>query len=298
MYKSYALIKEKSNSHIDLHRKKEICLQEGFIRIDICMVGLCRTDLYVANNIIPLKKDIVLGHECSGIVRESCHPDFHSGDRIVINPYYQGFMGLDYDGCLQNWMDVLPEQLIKNPYSSLSDKMAAYIEPVASSLAVLKHLPVLQKGIKIGIWGDNRIAELTRIILDSYGIESDEIKNEKFEENSYDYIIETQMDSMNSEQILKALKSEGVLLLKSRQTKALCVIPADWIKKEITIKCVHYADFQFSLNWLYKNQDKIKHLLGPVYEFQEWMKAFQHAEKNMHQKVFIEVNNKDKKCVV
>jgi len=57
---------------------------------------------------------------------------------VVVNPLYGNrFMGVDFDGALCDEIVVPEEQVYRLP-DSLGLREAAYLEPVAASMAVLK----------------------------------------------------------------------------------------------------------------------------------------------------------------
>lgn len=278
-----SLIKQKEG--VVLTNVLEEPLKEKCVKIKVNSVGLCRTDLFVANGNIPLNFDIVLGHEFSGTVVESMSSKFKKEDRVAVNPYFEnGFMGLDFNGCLQEFVIVPEEQIIKNYH--VSDKVAAYLEPVAASMAVLKACK--DKKAKGAVWGKNRIAELTYIILQSEGYNIEWIdENSVVKSNSYDYIIETLFDEKALKDIIKALKIEGTLVIKSRKKQPTGLIASELVSKELTLKCVNYYSFEDSMRWLENNHQKIEHLLGSSYHIEEWKEAFKEANSAESKKIFI-----------
>lgn len=275
----------KKQNKVILESIPEVIIKENHIKIKVSTVGLCRTDLFVANGTIPLNFDIVLGHEFSGTVVESTSEKFKAGEKVAINPYYDnGFMGLDFNGCLQEYVVVPEKQVIKN--NKVSDKIAAYLEPVAASMAVLKACK--DKNIKGAVWGKNRIAELTYIILKSEGYNIDWIEqNTEVENNSYDYIVETMFEENILQEIIKALRPEGTLIIKSRKKLLTGLIASDLVNKELTLKCVNYYNFIDSMSWLEVNYKKIEHLLGSSYNINKWEEAFKEASSTESKKIFI-----------
>ncbi len=273
----------KSNKVVQLVELDEPLCETGCVKIKVSSVGLCRTDLLVAKGIIQTQENLVLGHEFSGEVVESKSKKFKKCDKVAINPYYEnGFMGLDFNGCLQEYIIVPEKQIIKN--KKLSNKIAAYLEPVAASMSVLKVLK--EKNVKIAIWGNNRIAELTFIILKTKGFNVDRIHDLEME-NYYDYIIETIFDEVSLQKIIKMLKIDGTLIVKSRKKQLTGISASDLVKKEITLKAVNYYSFEKSMKWLENNYQKIEHLLGESYELDDWEKAFDVAEQGESKKIFI-----------
>ncbi len=280
-----ALIKE-INKNLQLKNILENkCMHEDDVYIEVKYVGLCRTDLFVSEGIIPVDFNIIIGHEFSGIVLESKSKYFKKGDKVVVNPYFgeRGFMGLHFDGCLQEKIIVPAKQIIKNQY--LDYKIAAYLEPISASMAVLKACKNKKK--KGSIWGNNRIAELTYIILKNEGYNIEWIKDYNVRENQYDYAIETMFEEIMIESIIKSLKIGGTMIVKSRKTKGTLLFASQLVSKELTLKCVNYYPFEKAMFWLEKNHSKIAHLLGEEYHIKEWKKAFQKAKEGESKKIFI-----------
>lgn len=265
-------------------------LKDGFVRIEVKEVGLCRTDLYVADGTIPVSGDIILGHEFSGIINESKSTLFKFGERVGVNPLFDlKFMGLDFDGCLRKYIDVPQEQVIKA--YDLDFKFAAYLEPVAASMAVLKACK--DKEAKGAVFGHNRIAELTYLILktEGYNIEwlDEKVSYNSEQNNSYDYIVETLFNEEYLKTIIKLLKKEGTLVVKSRKKQLTGLIASDLVAKELTFRCVNYYDFNETMSWLTQNQHVVEHLLGHSYPLEQWRAAFDEAYKGESKKIFIHI---------
>lgn len=261
-------------------------LASHFVRIKVQSVGLCRTDLFVANGIIPVSHDLVLGHEFSGIVIESKSDLFKVDDRVSVNPLFsdKGFMGLDFNGCLQEYIDI-PEQQVIQAFD-LNYKTAAYLEPVAASMAVLKACN--NKSAVGAIYGKNRIAELTYIIMKNEGYNVQWLnEKEEYPDNYYDYVVETLFDEVYLQKIIKMLKPEGLLVIKSRKKQGVPIVSSELVKKELTLKSVNYYDFNQTMQWLIKNQQSVQHLLGKSYSIDKWEEAFKVANSAESQKIFI-----------
>lgn len=273
----------KTEQGVKLVQINESICDIGFVKIKVNSVGLCRTDLLVAKNIIKTNDNLTLGHEFSGVIVESKSKKFKKGENVSINPCYEnGFMGLDFNGCLQEYVVIPESQVIKN--KKLSPKIAAYLEPVAASMAVLK--AIYGKDIKVAVWGDNRIAELTYIILKTKGFKVDRV-NDITQENYYDFIVETMFNEDSLQKIIKMLKVEGTLIIKSRKKQLTGLIASDLVKKEITLKAVNYYSFDKSMKWLENNYQEIEHLLGDSYFINDWENAFKIAEIEESKKIFI-----------
>lgn len=281
-----SLVKASDGIHLKEYKMPE--LKKGFVRINVKEVGLCRTDLFVADGTIKVDQDIILGHEFSGIIVETKSTLFKVNERVSVNPLFDiRFMGLDFDGCLSDFIDVPEEQVIRA--FDLDFKVAAYLEPVAASMAVLKVCH--DKKAKGAVFGYNRIAELTYIILkeEGYNIEWIDEKNITAQDNEYDYVIETLFNEVYLSKIIKLLKKEGTLVVKSRKKQLTGLVASDLVAKELTLRCVNYYDFNKTMEWLISHQNTISHLLGDSYPLDDWRNAFDEAYKGESKKIFIHI---------
>jgi len=284
------------------------CHGNQAVLLKVKSVALCRTDLLVAEGKIAAgRSDLTLGHEFSATVEEDLTGYFKKGDWVGVNPLWWGsdFMGLDIDGALCEYVWV-PERYVI-PTVLHDAKIIAYLEPVAASMAVLKALPNIVSAVKnqdteegfvsqvispkIAVIGDNRIAKLTHIIIESLGYTSDLLdENSDFGESCYDYVIETVLDDAILSKISRALGPAGTLVIKSRKKIPVSILMDEWLKKELKISCVNYHDFHQTMRWLEKHSVLIEGLLGEQYPLAQWRDAFEAAKRSEGKKIFIQVS--------
>lgn len=258
------------------------------IIVQVKFVGICRTDIFVAKGTIPVQGPIILGHEFSGVVIEAGGKSgFKPSDRVVINPLYGSlFMGMHFDGALCEYIKVPAKQAYLIP-ENLDYKTAAYTEPVAASMAVLNAgLPIELKG---AIYGNNRIAELTSIIMKSFGYNTKNISDSDSTEQ-YDYIIETEINNQIFSNIISRLKSRGTIVIKTRTNEPVSFVPGELVAKNITLKAVNYADFNEAIDWLARNKDNIQHLFGNEYLIEQIEDAIEDSN-DCSKKIFIKVSD-------
>lgn len=264
-------------------------LSSTLATIKIAMVGLCRTDLRVAAGDIPVDHSLVLGHECSGHIVQDPSGRFAPGMAIAVNPLLpnKDFLGLDCDGALQEYIQISPDQLVGAEGVPL--RLAAYLEPVAASMAVLKaRISPQQKGV---IYHANRISHLTFLILVSLGFDVEWIQAPPTATvyDTYDYAIETMFVEQDIARTLQALKPGGLLVVKSRQHTPTPIVPNLLVTKELTMQAVNYFDFTAAMEWLRTHQDLLEPLLGETYPLAHWQEAFTAARAGDAKKIFIEV---------
>lgn len=284
-----ALIKDKNGVSLQhtpfLHRN-------SMSIVKVKMVGLCRTDLLVAANKIDIDQDsIILGHELSGIIEQDPTNKFTKGQVVSVNPLYgEKFMGLDFDGAICEYISVPQDKIIA---SNLNDfQKVAYLEPIAASMAVLKAIDfVSEVKQKFCILGQNRIATLTQLILQTYDLDAPIIDNHElhYMKNEYDTIIESNISEDNINHIFQALKPGGTLILKSRKKQMLNIFPSLMVSKEINIKSVNYFKFESAMDWLENNHNLIEPLLGETFLLNDWKSAFDKAESGENKKIFIKL---------
>tara|TARA_Y100001934_G_C12330453_1_gene764787 strand:+ start:51 stop:980 length:930 start_codon:yes stop_codon:yes gene_type:complete len=297
-----ALLKEKGQVKI-----AQIGAPTGVARdevlIKVALTGICRTDIYVAQNIIQTD-DLVLGHEFSGTI-EAVGEDvdnFDLGERVCVFPFiYDNYtqkenflaskmLGLHTNGSFADYIAVPKECVYKLP-DNVSFKMGAYMEPVCASMAVLKaDINTKQKGMIIG---ENRIAQLTLRVLQAKGFENvtlfDPEVNDGVEilDNSFDFIIETLATTEMMNLMVRAIKPKGTIILKSRQHKPVEIKVNDLVQKDITLKAVSYADFQDAIDLAASGALKVDDLLGETYPLEEYETVFELSQKGEAKKLFL-----------
>lgn len=282
---------EKKNDGIFLSTIPNLLtLEPEHVRIKVHTIGLCWTDLNVANGTIPFKKNLILGHEFSGDIVLSNYHKLSVGDKVSVNPYFENnqFMGLDFNGCLVDFIDVHYSKVFKTNNVNLTYCHLAYLEPIAASMAPI--LKIANKKLIGAVYGNNRITQLTYKILTSlnYNIQLLNPDN-SYPLNSFDYIIETTPNEKDIQNILTLLKENGQLILKSRKNLLTGINFSYVVSKQLNITAVNYNDFSESMTWLENNFSLIDPLLGKTFKINDWKLAFLEAEKSDSQKIFIEM---------
>lgn len=243
---------------------------EVLIRIEVA--GVCRTDVFVAQGKLACADPVILGHEFSGVVAAAGPEDDHGfapGDRVTVMPAvpcgacrrcaggmpeccpHHQFLGVGRHGAFAEYIAV-PAPVVHHLPSSLSFMEGAYTEPVCASLAVLKS--GIQQGERGMIYGDNRIAELTKRVLSAAGFPSVDIhradSSGPLETDAYDFIIETQPLAQSFDEIIRVLRPGGRIILKSRPPAPVAIDLAAAVRKEVIFEAVSYATFSESLEFL------------------------------------------------
>lgn len=250
----------------------------GEILIRVQWVGLCRTDLRVATGEIAIQSPTILGHEFSGVVEGGSL----DGVSVVVDPLIDGaFMGLARDGAISEYVAVPACNVYRLP-AGLSLQVGAYVEPVAASMAVLKAR--IKKSARGAVAGVGRIADLTRLILDTEGYNVEVFSGDI----GYDYIIETSM--VDATPYVNSLRHGGLLVIKSRSYTPAMLPLAAIVAKEIQISGVNYASYPTALAWMVRNSEALSEYIGNVYSMDQHERAFAEALDCEQTKVFIKVS--------
>ena len=278
------------------------------VRIRVAAAGLCRTDLYVAEGLLPSSSRLVLGHEFAGTVSEIGSEVGNLGiqQRVAVFPWMgcgqcrwcqdghqtacpqRRMLGVHQDGAFAEEI-VVPAALVYGLPDTTSFRAAAYAEPVAASLAILKAgLNPHGRGL---VYGRNRIAELTYRLMRLHGFSRVELLKEQKEECSFDYVVETVTHPDDVARMLKLLRPGGTLVVKSRHPRPLQLDLQQLVPKEIRLAAVNYGDFQQSLDLLKDPRFHYEDLLGVGHPLEDWRQLFEEARRDESTKSFFRLSD-------
>ncbi|MFA6301753.1 MAG: alcohol dehydrogenase catalytic domain-containing protein [Legionella sp.] len=243
---------------------------ENSVLIKVNLAGLCRTDMFAAQNKISVDEGLILGHECTGTIEQKGVQVTHLqiGQRVSVMPIFEDctMLGVEHNGAFAEYL-TLPATKVYPIPDTLSQEEAAFIEPIAACLAVCHtDIKSYQRGL---IYGSNRIAELTRRILAIKGFDGVEMHNDKTASNAYDFIIETVPSAEAFRTITRLVKPKGLIILKSRPFNSIELPITTIVQKEIRLIGAHYADFQEAINLVASGTLHIKDLLGATFTFEQ-----------------------------
>lgn len=251
--------------------------------IKVVYAGICKTDIYMSEGKMSGQCPVVLGHEFSGYVVETLDENLNVGDFVTCNPILNDktMLGVDYDGAFAEYVKVPSEQCYM--YGSGNEKMAAYIEPLAASMAPLEKRNLLMDK-KIAIIGKDRIGKLTAAILRQYNLNVDYVDN--LQPDEFDVIIETWAQKNVLDQCLDGLKEGGLLILKSRNYQKVPLDLYKIVRKGIRLEGMYYFKDYNEVIGLSKNNTELESFLGPDFSLEQWQKAFSESHGS-HQKIFL-----------
>jgi len=281
-------------------------LRPGWMRIRVLLAGICRTDLYAAEGLFPMTGARTLGHELAGAVLVASDASaFRPGDRVTVAPLIPcedcsgcrhtarcrnpGMLGVDVDGGFADEV-VVPESCVVAVPRELPLRRAAYVEPIAASLAVL-NAPI-RPDDRGAILGTGRIATLTARILAARGFRSVTMLDEGARAHAtrddlpFDFVIETSATEATLRAALRAVRPGGVVVLKSRPAAPVPLQVTRAVHLDVTLSAVGYGSFADAVT-LARELD-LEDLLGDVFPLESFALAFARArDANGGPKLFL-----------
>lgn len=273
----------------------------GEARVRVLLAGICRTDLHAADGLLGVIEGRVLGHELVGEIEsaaEGC--PFRPGTRVTATPLLpcgvcEGceagrpclrphMLGVDRDGAFAERV-LLPWRALHEVPAPLSARRAAYTEPMAASLAVLKApIDPSQRGLLLG---KNRIAELTRRVLEARGFRrlTQLAQGEEVPRDAFDFAIETAATAETLDALLRAVRPGGCVVLKSRPPAPVPLDVALAVRRDLRLCAVGYGSFAEALRLL--GELPVDDLLGEVFPLERFAEAFAKARGSESAKLFL-----------
>lgn len=284
------------------------------VRLRVLVAGVCRTDVYAARGLLPVREPVILGHEfvaevvetgaavagleagarvavCPVLVCGSCEGCLHAADHERLGRCIQRrFLGQDVDGAFAEGV-VVPANVVRRVPRDLPDRVAAFAEPVAAALAVLDSgLVVGARGLLVG---SGRIATLTERVLRLAGFDRLDVIAPELAEtaraNTYDYAVEAAASSITIGACLRALRPGGLLVMKSRTPLAVELDPRLVVQKQLTLRGAEYASFDQALERLAGGGLSLADLLGPEAPLADFERVFEAALDESSGKQFFRI---------
>ena len=244
--------------------------------LKVRLVGLCRTDIYVAQGLVAAKPQVVLGHEfCADVAKiGTAVRHVALGQRVGVMPVriqddVVFSLGREEDGAFAEYIRVKASAVYPLP-DTLTDQEAAYLEPVAASLAVLR-APLTPTMFGL-VYGDNRIAALTCAVLAHAGhcsVHAAAHGDALLVPNHYDFIFETLATEEALLAMVRALKPGGILVLKSRPANSVALPLRQIVEKEIRVIGTHYAPFEDAIALIGSHAIDLRPMFGPIGSFED-----------------------------
>lgn len=263
-----ALVRDSAGLSLSRHEPPR--LTGDLTEVGIELVGLCWTDLWVAQGDLEAPYPIVLGHEACGRLS--------NGRQVAIFPWWDDLqLGIARDGLLRArcW---LPPSLLVPLKEEVDPRRVAYAEPICAALGVL------ESGIKNGdrglVVGTDRLAQLIYRLLRHHGF--DRVDLDQPRADAYDFVVEGNEPLPD---LVQLLVPRGRLLLKRRLQGPLPLERSLLLKRELRLEFCFYGNFERAVELACSLP--LEDLFGPTYELERYREAFAEAAQLEGQKVFI-----------
>lgn len=198
-------------------------------------------------------------------------------------------LGVDVDGGFAQAL-VIPEHAAHHVPHSMSFERAAYVEPVAATLAVLGS-PIARDAQGL-VLGTGRIAELTQRVLFARGFRR--VLTQPVapgpQERSFDWVIDTVGSSASLETAMRSLRQGGMLVLKSRPATPIALDVAFAVQRELSFQAVRYAPFSAAIELLSEPTFVVEDLFGQTHPLSAFEQVFGDARASETSKVFFAPN--------
>lgn len=163
--------------------------EEGWAMVKVAYAGICGTDLNIYGGGHPrAKAPLVMGHEFSGTLESDNVPGIPKGSRVTVDPLLScghctpclegnahvcntlGLIGIDCDGGFAEYVKVPADKVVALP-DELSDKMGAFVEPLAVTVHALRENN-FKPGDNALVFGCGNIGLSTALTLRQFGASS------------------------------------------------------------------------------------------------------------------------------
>lgn len=262
------------------------------VLVEVHLAGICRTDLFVAEGRLPAPEPVVLGHELVGRVVGvgSRVGALRVGDRVTASPRLPcgecpgcrresptrcqapRWLGIDVAGAFAECVR-LPAPAVVPVGEALGGRQAAYVEPVAAALAVLKAGLSLRE--QVLVLGAGRIAVLCARVLRAHGFEHvSQGDAADAPACAFDAVIETVPTAQGFAHALALVRPGGTVVLKSRPPAPVALDVRTAVSKELSFRAVEYGAFPEAVALLESRRIAVEDLLGDIYPLEAWADAF------------------------
>lgn len=292
---------------------KPVLQRDDDVIIRVALSGICRTDVFAAEGRIQTPEPIVLGHEFSGFIDSAGDTAvFKTDERVTVMPIMPcgacewcsqaradlcqrtTMLGIDRDGSFGEFIRVPASAVYRMP-AGMSFRAGAYAEPVAAAMSVLNAgLEPRQRGV---IYGNNRFGQLIHRIFKAKGFDNVTIYDPNgtaaLPANGFDFAVETLATTETMSALIRAVRPQGKIVLKSRRPEAVGIHFVDAIKKELTFRAVNYGNFDDTLALMASGALGLDDLLGDVHPLADFAGVFERSKTHEERKTFFGLMDKD-----
>jgi L-iditol 2-dehydrogenase len=170
-------------------------------------------------------------------------------------------------------------------------RQAAYVEPVAAALGVLRSGFGPEAVVVVG--GRNRIADLTVRVLAAHGVEQilryDPDHDPPPVPGSVDVAIESTGDQ-GLKSLIDALRPGGTLVLKSRASVTVSLDLAPLVARDLTVRGFSHGSFEQAIGWLHEGRMQVNDLFAPPRPLEDFAAVLEAASASETKKLFFAVD--------
>lgn len=261
------------------------------VRIRVAVAGICRTDLHVADGVVPHREPLILGHEVAGVVADvgRAVTRVAVGDRVTVDPRVGvgRVLGIHEHGAFADEL-VVPAPCVHRVPAGVSAEAAAMVEPIAACTAVLESgIAPAAGGIVIGA---GRIATLTRRVLRDAGYELAQ-RLEEAAAGTIGFAVVTSTAGGGLARAVRMCRPEGLIVLKSREPEPASLDVGLAVRKRLTLRAVDYGRFESAVELAASGRVRLDDLLGPSYDLVDADAAFADARADESVKRFFRISD-------
>jgi len=289
---------------VALERRQALVAGAGEVVVRVVFAGICRTDLRAADGELEVAEGRVLGHELGGVIAE-VGAGVHGlalGQPVSVDPrlpcgrcvgcqeqgrcWAPALLGVDRDGAFADEV-VVPAAAIVPVPAGLDLRLAAYVEPLAATLAIVEAgLPLAGLGVVVG---RGRIAELALRVLRAHGF----ARVSRVDPGAVvglfgglDFVIEAEASAAVIEAAVARLRPGGTLVVKSRALGRVTIDLGVVIAKQLRVVGACYGSFAAAAALLASGRLDLRALLGRARPLAEYAEALAEARAGEGQKLF------------
>jgi len=313
-----------------LHGPGDLRLEEllpdpvpDWVRIKVRRVGICGTDkAFYKGTYKPFKLPLIPGHEIVGVVdmvgdkadkewlgkrvtteiNVNCRKCWYCRHNMPTHCPYRQTIGISIDGGMAEY--VLTRQDLLHSVEGLSDKQAAFVEPLAAIVEMTK-MARPEEGSRVAVIGIGTIGLLAIQVLKQYSPEviiafarpgspkaglaeklgADEVLSpddyeyalRKYtpEGAGFDYVVEASGSNAGVDLAVKLVRPRGVIAAKSTHGSRVSLDYTTLVVKEARIVGSRCGPFPDAIELLRTGAVKIDDLVSAEYSLEEGVKGFE-----------------------
>ena len=292
----------------------------GEVLVRINLAGICGTDLEILDGYMTYNG--ILGHEFVGTVEKAENPsligkrvvgEINAGcglcescekgmDRHCPNRTVLGI--LKRDGAFAEFLS-LPEKNLHVIPDSITDEQAVFVEPLAAAFEIKEQVS-LQPQWQVAVVGDARLAQLIIRVLKltcpnitCFGRHKSKFESlinigvkikigiEKFDEQSFDLIVEATGSNSGFADTMKLIKPRGIVILKSTIASRENLDLTPVVVNEITLIGSRCGLFKPAIDALATGMVSVDSMIDSTFPLEKFSEAIEHTKKPETLKVFL-----------